>query len=169
MPGEVVPARAPRRRVRRLEPVASTAPVVTALPTQSLAGAPMGGGDTQPPTEERQTPMAIAAMTRAAETAVAPMGEPGTAETLARAYTARAVDTLGTLMEADYKEGTRLAAALALLDRGWGKIGSAAKEEAHDGDDGFDPAEGRERLARELDRLARREGADAPAGPADGS
>lgn len=149
MPGEVVPARAPRRRVRRLEPVASTAPVVTALPTEPP----------QPPT----------AFTRPVETAVAPMGEPGTAETLARAYTARAVDTLGTLMEADYKEGTRLAAALALLDRGWGKIGSAAKEEAHDGDDGFDPAAGRERLARELDRLARREGADALAGPADGS
>jgi hypothetical protein len=40
---------------------------------------------------------------------------------LARGYTKRAIQTLGGISESGESEAARVAAAIALLDRGWGK------------------------------------------------
>ena len=42
-------------------------------------------------------------------------------KSLARSYTTRAISTLGGIAEGGESEAARVAAAIALLDRGWGK------------------------------------------------
>ena len=42
-------------------------------------------------------------------------------QSLARAYTKRAILTLGGIAEAGESESARVSASIALLDRGWGK------------------------------------------------
>ena len=42
-------------------------------------------------------------------------------DSLARAYTERAIQTLGGIMETGLEEGSRIRAADILLDRGWGR------------------------------------------------
>jgi hypothetical protein len=57
-------------------------------------------------------------------------------KSLARAYTEKAVQTLGGIMsQADCPPAARVAAAIGLLDRGWGK-----PAQAHVGGDEDDPA-----------------------------
>ena len=57
-------------------------------------------------------------------------------KSLARAYTEKAVQTLGGIMsQSDCPPAARVAAATALLDRGWGK-----PAQAHVGGDEGDPA-----------------------------
>jgi len=51
----------------------------------------------------------------------APKREKMALDSLARAYTERAIQTLGGIMETGLEEGSRIRAADILLDRGWGR------------------------------------------------
>jgi hypothetical protein len=63
-----------------------------------------------------------------------PGGRPkviGEVRDLARQYTSLAVETLAHIMEHGDKDAARVAAALALLDRGWGKAVQAVEMSDH--------------------------------------
>jgi hypothetical protein len=49
---------------------------------------------------------------------------------LARVHTAEAIETLAAIMRDSEKDLARVAAANALLDRGWGKPGNAGPDDA---------------------------------------
>jgi hypothetical protein len=53
---------------------------------------------------------------------------------LARAHTERAIQVLQGIMDNGSNETARISAAMALLDRGWGK-----PTQPHSGDDEMDP------------------------------
>ena len=54
-------------------------------------------------------------------------------KSLARAYTERSVQALGSIIEMGQSETARVAAATALLDRGWGKPKQSVEHTGADG------------------------------------
>ena len=86
-----------------------------------------------------------------------PDADPGlddgvSARMLARRHTVAAVATLAELLDPAINERVRMAAALGLLERGWGKVGLGGDEE--EPADAADPEEARARLADRIERLA---------------
>jgi len=75
------------------------------------------------------------------------------ARMLARRHTVAAIATLAELMQPAAGERLRLAAALALLERGWGKVATGSEED-EPAADAVDPEEARARLAERIEQLA---------------
>ena len=97
-------------------------------------------------------------------------GEGGTrapsAAELARDYTELAIATLCELLKPDNSDRVRLGAALALLDRGWGRIGPSAEDYGDGSGEPFIPVSPLDSIMRDFDRIAESGTADdAPRSP----
>jgi len=80
-------------------------------------------------------------------------GEKLTLETLAREHTPAALNTLVKIMNNGKSEGARIAAATALLDRGYGRPRQAVEMTGKDGGP-IEHADTRDRLDLTLDGIA---------------